>query len=81
MVIQEAHVLGIPILSTETRSAREMIEDKKIGIVCENSDKGIYQMLLKIMLHTSILNKIKTNIHRKENNNRQIDQFTDMICV
>lgn len=81
MVIQEAHVLGIPILSTETRSAREMIEDRKIGIVCENSDKGIYQMLIKLLHNMSILKKIKTNIYREENNNRQIDQFTDMICV
>lgn len=81
MVIQEAHVLGIPVLSTETRSAREMIEDRKIGIVCENSDKGIYQMLIKLLQNTSILEKIRTNIQRKENNDRQIDQFTDMICV
>lgn len=80
MVIQEAHVLGIPVLSTETRSAREMIEDRKIGIVCENSDDGIYQMLINLLHNTSLLKKIRNNICRKENNNRQIDQFTDMIC-
>lgn len=80
MVIQEANVLGIPILSTETRSARELIEDRKIGIVCDNSEDGIYQMLTNILQNPLIIEKIKANIHRKENNNRQIIQFTDMIC-
>ena len=37
MVIGESAFLGTPILSTRTSSAKEMIEEKGYGWVCENS--------------------------------------------
>lgn len=41
MVIGEAACLGTPVLSTETSSTKEMIEDTGYGWVCENSVEGI----------------------------------------
>lgn len=41
MVFEEACALGVPVLTTETTSSRQMVEQRGIGIVCENSGSGI----------------------------------------
>ena len=46
MVFDEAKVLGLPILSTDTTSAKEMLAE--CDIVCENSVQGLQQALLHI---------------------------------
>lgn len=45
VVFDEAMALGIPILTTETLSAVEMIENQHAGIVCQNNDDAIKDML------------------------------------
>lgn len=50
MVYGEANTLGVPILTTETLSARELVENRKIGMVCENHDDGIYKMLQGVLI-------------------------------
>lgn len=49
MVFDEACSLKIPILTTETLSAVELVEARGIGVVCENSEEGIYEMLKKAL--------------------------------
>lgn len=41
MVIGEAACLGTPVLTTETSSAREMVEATGYGWVCPNSEEGL----------------------------------------
>ena len=45
MVFDEARCLKIPILTTNTLSAEELVANRKIGIVCDNSVEGIFEML------------------------------------
>ena len=45
IVFDEAMCLGLPILTTRTLSADELVSERKIGIVCDNSDDKIYDML------------------------------------
>lgn len=45
MVINEALSLNVPILSTNTLSAKELISDRGIGVVCSNDEESIYNML------------------------------------
>lgn len=45
LVVGEAVCLGTPILSTETSSAREMIESPGFGWVCDNSTNAIRNYL------------------------------------
>ena len=47
MVFDEAKLLGIPVITTNTTSAQEMI-GSEYGIVCENSTEGIAQALMGI---------------------------------
>ncbi len=39
MVLEEAKYLGIPILTTDTISAKEMLEDYDSGFICENTNE------------------------------------------
>lgn len=45
MVFDEAIVLKLPILTTNTLSAKELVSGRNAGIVCENATDGIYNML------------------------------------
>lgn len=62
MVIGEATILNIPIISTNTISANEMIKDCKIGYVCPNDNKEIYFSIKYILENQSILKQYKENM-------------------
>jgi len=47
MVFDEAKMLGVKVITTETTSACEMIRDED-GVVCENSEEGLIQVLREI---------------------------------
>jgi len=49
VVFQEAQALGIPILTTNTLSADEMVGRSNTGLVCDNNDEAIYHMLKKAL--------------------------------
>lgn len=49
MVIHEAALLGTPILTTETSSAVEMVQDTGFGWVCPNTQAGITQGLRQLL--------------------------------
>ena len=55
LVIGEAACLGTPILSTETSSARGMIEDTGYGWVCGNSEESMLRSLKMIVSDRSVL--------------------------
>lgn len=70
MVFDEAFTLGVPVLTTRTLSAVEMIESRGIGFVCENNERAIYDMLYDI-----ISNNVKINITDKPDNKVCMEQF------
>lgn len=47
MVFDEAKIMGLPIITTATTSATEMVGEKW-GVVCENSLQGLIDVLCKI---------------------------------
>ena len=70
MVFDEANILGVRILSTNTTSAKEMIGDN--GLFCDNSVKGIELLL-------SSISKIGRTISYSETNQLQQQQFLEII--
>ena len=58
VVFQEAKVLSLPILTTDTTSAAEMVGEN-FGIVCENSDVAISQLLQCIATDTACLRMLR----------------------
>lgn len=49
MVYGECEVLKIPILTTDTCSAIELVEERGVGIVCKNTDEAITKMLRELL--------------------------------
>ena len=72
MVFDEATVLNIPIISTDTTSAREMLSDS--DYICENSIEGM-KVVLEILEKPQIKHKKSALV----NNDLQIKQFQEML--
>ncbi len=60
MVVAEALILGLPVISTEVSGAKEMLGDSEYGLVVENSVNGIYQGMYKILTDTDTREWIKS---------------------
>ena len=64
MVFGECRVLKVPVLSTRTTSADELIAERDLGVVCSNETEAIYDSIVKIIEGEIILpeiNEIKAN--------------------
>ncbi len=55
MVFGEAACLGVPILATATSSAKELVEKRGVGMVCENSEMGILKALKQVLDNPEML--------------------------
>ncbi|RKQ15436.1 glycosyltransferase [Ureibacillus endophyticus] len=62
MVLDEARALALPVLTTNTLSAIEMVESNNCGWVCENSITGIEESLIDLLNNQNALLKIKNNL-------------------
>lgn len=74
MVFDEAWALGIPILTTDTTSAKELVLDRDIGVVCKNNDDAIKSALIDILK-----NKLERNDIQLFSNKRAVKQFNDIV--
>lgn len=76
LVAIESLICKTPILMTKTIAAEEMITDKE-GIICENSDEGVY-LGLKQMLDS--YKKYKSNVKNYVFDNKSIkEKFKDLV--
>lgn len=62
MVYAEAMFLGVPVATTETRSAKELVGDK--GFICDNSEEGIYFILKDILTNRNLLEEKKKELQQ-----------------
>lgn len=60
MVYAEAMSVGTPVLTTRLLSAEELVGGK--GLICENSEEGLYAALKQVLENKSMLNKYKENL-------------------
>lgn len=74
MVFDEACVLGIPILTTNTTSAKELVLERGIGVVCKNNDDDIKSVLIDI-----IRNQPDRNDIQAFSNEKAVKQFNEVI--
>lgn len=80
MIFDETACLGVPVLTTRTTSAYEMVESIECGIVCENEQDSISKTLFEICSNRDVLNQIKRVLKRKTFNNKlAIRQFDAVI--
>jgi len=80
MVFAEAKCLGVPIISTNTTSAQEMVMDDGAGWVCENSEQGIYSSLKMLLNHPEIIVKCREELlSRIYDNKKAIEEFHQLL--
>ena len=56
IVLNEARVLNLPIITTDVADAK-IITDEGYGILCENSDEGIYYGMKEFLINGYKINK------------------------
>ena len=80
LVIGEAACLGTPILSTETSSAVEMIEDTGFGWVCGNDVQALAQKLSELLCDPDRIRKKAQDLSGlKMDNEKAVAQFAALI--
>ncbi|MGN1048768.1 MAG: glycosyltransferase [Eubacteriales bacterium] len=75
MVFGEAEFFGTPVFTTETTSAHELVGDKGIGWVCENSDKQIAKRLSEVLNDREHIKHYES----KMNNSRAAAEFDALV--
>lgn len=79
MVIEEARILGVPVLTVETTSSHEMVTEE-CGWVCENHQQALTDALLRCLEDRRILSeKQKTLWNCPADNTRALTQFMALI--
>lgn len=80
MVFGEASCLGVPILSTETCSALELVQNRNIGLVVPNNFDGLLNGVRKIITDPQCI-EIDTMSELELNKNAltQLEQFIQLI--
>ena len=84
LVILEAMILDVPVISTDVASIKEIMNDK-YGIITENSEEGLYQALLSIIDNRKILNEYKENLRDFKYDTKkiikQIENLLDEVSI
>ena len=62
MVIDEARCLGVPVLTTETTSAHEMVTEMACGWVCENTQEALNVALCELLLDGNRVRAMKDSL-------------------
>lgn len=57
--VSESVILGTPVITTDCSGMREIFGDRECGIICENSDEGLYQALKRVLDNPELLEKYK----------------------
>lgn len=84
--VTEALIVGTPVVSTDCSGAKELLgENNEYGIVVENSIKGIYQGMKKMLSNNELLShykeqaKIRGSFFSCENTINAVEEMLDNI--
>lgn len=83
LVIAEAMVLGIPVISTDCSGPNELLQGGKYGMLVENSKEGMYKGIKALLDNHNMLNNLgnlsltRGNMFDVDNAMRRIEQLLD----
>lgn len=76
MVIEEARCLGVPILSTEIISTKEMVIEAQAGWVCDNNQQSLNDTLYRVLSDREGLEAVRQRLLSTVPDNRvALEQF------
>lgn len=79
LVITEAKVLGIPVISTKTYGALEQIENNINGLLCDFTAESIADNIEKIINNNYLSKSIRKNLEKFDCKAKTINEFYDFI--
>ena len=63
LAIQEALVLGVPVVTTKCPAIKEVF-DARCGILCDSTFDGLYKAMETVIMEPALLHKYRENIKR-----------------
>lgn len=82
MVIEEARCLGVPVLSTEIISTKEMVTEAQAGWVCANDQAAIDDTLCRVLSDPDGLTAIQQRLRTTPMDNRvALEQFAAVVSA
>ncbi len=79
MVITEAKLLGIPVVSTKTAGALEQIENYQTGILSEFDITSIADRIEELLSNRNVLNNIRSNLKDFDNTEEIMKSFYELL--
>ena len=65
--VSESVALNVPVITTECSGMREIFGENECGIICENSEDGLYNAMKKVLNDPSLLKKFSTEEKKRAN--------------
>lgn len=65
--VSEAVALSVPVITTECSGMREIFGENECGIICENSEDGLYNAMKKVLENPSLLEKFSAEEKKRAN--------------
>ncbi|MBC7523430.1 MAG: glycosyltransferase [Flavobacterium sp.] len=80
MAVEEAKILGKPVIVTNFDSAKDQIESFKTGIIAEMNPKSIADEITKLLQNKDLQNQISTNLSKNSyGTESEINKLYDLI--
>ena len=78
LVLINAFMLGVPVVTTNTISAKEVVGER--GFICENNEESLYNMLKRVIIEKAVVDDKKAQLknYKYENDNIKI-KFKQLI--
>ena len=67
-VCTEACILNIPVITTSVGGAEEIINDAGCGVICENSEEGLYDALKSVFDNPEMISEWKKTLENTKKN-------------
>lgn len=80
--VSESVALNVPVITTECSGMREIFGENECGIICENSDDGLYNAMKKVLNDPSLLKKFSVEEKKRANDfslNKRMKAIEDFI--
>lgn len=80
MVIDEAYILDLPVLTTRTNSSDEMVTARECGWICDNSQDALNRLLAEVLRDKDALKEMKNRLRKQPKDNAlALSQFSALI--
>lgn len=81
--VTEAIILGKPVITTECSGMREIFGDSECGIICENSEDGLYDSMKYILDNPEKLEYFSENAKKRGSDfstEKRVAELEDFFC-